>query len=237
MSVWRAVWRLVRFAPWLFAGNALIWIVEDFFYLVPGLVLRTVFDALSEREQLTVGFWALLALLPALSGVQTLLVLGGTATGETFHGTTRALLRKNLLRLLLRRPGARALASSPGEAVSRFRGDVDQVTQLSEDLIDSMGNVAAAVVALAIMLTISPLATAAVLVPLVVVRVATALAKGPLERTRRDSRTATGQVTGFIGETFGAALAVKVNSAEANAVRHLSERGDVRRRRSSATRC
>ena len=148
MNVWQAVWRLVRFAPWLFVANALIWIVEDFFYLAPGLVLRQIFDTLTDHAQLNVGFWALLALLPALSGLQTLLVVGGTATGATFHGTVGALLRKNLLARILRRPGARALPGSPGEAVSRFGGDVAEITGLSEDVVDSFGNIAAAVVAL-----------------------------------------------------------------------------------------
>ena len=52
MNVWRAVWRLVRFAPWLFVANALIWIVEDFFYLARGLVLRQIFDTLTDHAQL-----------------------------------------------------------------------------------------------------------------------------------------------------------------------------------------
>ena len=230
MNVWRAVWRLVRFAPWLFVANALIWIVEDFFYLVPGLVLRQLFDTLTDHAQLNVGFWALLALLPALSGLQTLLVVGGTATGATFHGTVGALLRKNLFARILRRPGARALPGSPGEAVSRFGGDVAEITGLSEDVVDSFGNIAAAVAALVIMLTISPLATIAVLVPLIAIRVASALVRRRLEATRRASREATGQVTGFIGEVFGAALAVKVNTAERQVVEHFRELGEGRRR-------
>ena len=230
MNVWQAVWRLVRFAPWLFVANALIWIVEDFFYLVPGLVLRQLFDTLTDHAQLNVGFWALLALLPARSGLQTLLVVVGTATGATFHGTVGALLRKNLLARILRRPGARALPGSPGEAVSRFGGDVAEITGLSEDVVDSFGNIAAAVVALVIMLTISPLATVAVLVPLVGIRVASAVVKRRLEVTRHASRVATGQVTGFIGEVFGAALAVKVNTAERQVVRHFQILGEGRRR-------
>ena len=230
MNVWRAVWRLVRFAPWLFVANALIWIVEDFFYLARGLVLRQIFDTLTDHAQLNVGFWALLALLPALSGIQTLLVVGGTATGATFHGTVGALLRKNLFARILRRPGARALPGSPGEAVSRFGGDVAEITGLSEDVVDSFGNIAAAIAALVIMLTISPLATIAVLVPLIAIRVASALVRRRLEATRRASREATGQVTGFIGEVFGAALAVKVNTAERQVVEHFRGLGEGRRR-------
>ncbi len=230
MNVWQAVWRLVRFAPWLFVANALIWIVEDFFYLVPGLVLRQIFDTLTDHAQLNIGFWALLALLPARSGLQTLLVVGGTATGATFHGTVGALLRKNLLARILRRPGSQALPGSPGEAVSRFGGDVAEITGLSEDVVDSFGNIVAAVAALIIMLTISPLATIAVIVPLVAIRVASVLVRRRLEGTRRASREATGQVTGFIGEVFGAALAVKVNTAEPQVVEHFRGLGERRRR-------
>ena len=230
MNVWQAVWQLVRFAPWLFVANALIWIVEDFFYLAPRLVLRQIFDTLTDHAQFNVGFWALLAFIPALSGLQTLLVVGGTATGATFHGTVGALLRKNLFARILRRPGGRALPGSPGEAVSRFGGDVAEITGLSEDVVDSFGNIAAAVAALVIMLAISPLATIAVLVPLVAIRVASALAQRRLEVTRRASRVATGQVTGFIGEVFGAALAVKVNTAERQVVEHFRDLGEGRRR-------
>ena len=37
-------------------------------------------------------------------------------------------LRQNMMTSVLEKPGAAALPSSPGEAVSRFRGDIDQVT-------------------------------------------------------------------------------------------------------------
>ena len=80
------------------------------------------------------------------------------------------------------------------------------------------------------MLAISPLATIAVLVPLVAIRVASALVQRRLEVTRRASRVATGQVTGFIGEVFGAALAVKVNTAERQVVEHSWDLGEGRRR-------
>ena len=80
------------------------------------------------------------------------------------------------------------------------------------------------------MLAISPLATIAVLVPLVAIRVASALVQRRLEVTRRASRVATGQVTGFIGEVFGAALAVKVNTAERQVVEHFRGLGEGRRR-------
>ena len=46
---------------------------------------------------------------------------------SNFWSTVGALLRKNLLASILRRPGAVPLPISAGEAVSRFDNDVDEV--------------------------------------------------------------------------------------------------------------
>ena len=114
--------------------------------------------------------------------------------------------------------------------MSRFRGDVNEITYLSEDMVDSIGNVGAAIIALAILLSINPLVTVAALGPMVAIRVATTLVRRRLEVTRRASRTATGQVTSFIGELFGAVLAIKVNTTEQRAAARLQTLGEVRRR-------
>ncbi len=231
MNIWQAVWRLVRFAPWLFLANALLWIADDLLInLAEGLILRQVFNTLTNSAPLTIGLWGLLALFPAVAAAGGAIRLGGNATNATFHATTGALLRKNLLARLLRRPGARTLPASPGEAVSRFRGDVNEITYLSEDMVDSIGNVGAAIIALAILLSINPLVTVAALGPMVAIRVATTLVRRRLEVTRRASRTATGQVTSFIGELFGAVLAIKVNTTEQRAAARLQTLGEVRRR-------
>ena len=50
-----------------------------------------------------------------------------------------------------------------------------------------------------------------------------------IERYRRASRQATGNVTGFIGEFFGAVQAVKVATAEQNVINHFHELNDERR--------
>ena len=47
-----------------------------------------------------------------------------------------ALLRKNLFEHILQRPGARAVPGSPGEAISRFRDDVAEISNfMAESLI------------------------------------------------------------------------------------------------------
>ena len=44
------------------------------------------------------------------------------------------------------------------------------------------------------------------------------------------NREATGRVTGFLGELFGAAQAIKVTTTEANAVHHFDGLSEVRRK-------
>jgi ABC-type multidrug transport system fused ATPase/permease subunit len=51
-----------------------------------------------------------------------------------------------------------------------------------------------------------------------------------VEQYRHASRQATGRVTGFIGETFGAVQAVKVAGAEAQVIRHFGKLNEARRR-------
>ena len=49
------------------------------------------------------------------------------------------------------------------------------------------------------------------------------VASGRIQHYRRASRQATGSVTGFIGEFFGAVQAVKVAGAEQNVIDHFNK--------------
>ena len=73
---------------------------------------------------------------------------------------TGALLRKNMLTRILERPGARAVPQSPGEAISRFRDDVNTSADFTAQLPFIIGQALFAVVALVTMLRISVAVTA-----------------------------------------------------------------------------
>ncbi len=66
------------------------------------------------------------------------------------------------------------------------------------------------------------------LVPLVIVGVIANVASGRIQHYRRASRQATGNVTGFIGEFFGAVQAVKVAGAEQNVIDHFNKLNNER---------
>jgi ATP-binding cassette subfamily B protein len=84
--------------------------------------------------------------------------------------------------------------------------------------------------AVTVMLRISVLITLVLLAPLAAFTVISTLLAGRTARYRAAARKATGVVTGFIGETLGAALAVKVSTSEQAIARRFDRLGEERRR-------
>jgi ATP-binding cassette, subfamily B, bacterial len=81
-----------------------------------------------------------------------------------------------------------------------------------------------------LMTQISIWVTVMALIPLVIVGVIANIATKRIEHYRRASRQAAGDVTGFIGEFFGAVQAVKVATAEKNVIDHFHKLNDERRK-------
>jgi ATP-binding cassette subfamily B protein len=89
-----------------------------------------------------------------------------------------------------------------------------------------------ALVAVVVMLRINAHITLIVFLPLTIVVVIANLAMKNVEKYRQASREATGRVTDFIGEMFGAAQAVKVASAESRLVERFRRLNETRRKAS-----
>lgn len=123
-----------------------------------------------------------------------------------------------MLARILQRPGARALPSSSGEAVSRFRDDIDETLWSVMYFNDVIVLTAFTVVGLSIMIAINTWITLAVLLPLALIVVVTQRVAARIEQYRKASREATGAVTGFLGEIFGAVQAIKVAGAETQVI-------------------
>jgi ATP-binding cassette subfamily B protein len=140
------------------------------------------------------------------------------------------LLRRNLLRHILRRPGASPLPDSPGEAVSRFRSDVIEIPLFSIWINDILVGLGIMVLSVFLMARINLKITLLGLAPLLLTGIIATLATSRIETYRRASRQAGGKVTGFIGEFFGAVQAVKVAAAEKNVIQRFHALNDTRRR-------
>ena len=132
MPTWRYLLGMVRYRPWLYLLHAVMWGLFSLMGLLAGLIARAFFDTLTGEAHMPGGITGLIVLLAVIAAgrVATLLIAGFAEIMMRF--TMSGLLRLNLLRNVLKRPGAYALPHSIGETISRFRDDAYQ----GEDAVD-----------------------------------------------------------------------------------------------------
>jgi len=228
MTTIQSTVNLIRYRPWLFLLTSLCWGCFHSLPLAAGLLTREIFNTLGGQDSIGFNVWTLLALVVGVSFARVSIMVGGVWTWSTLFFTLGALMRRNMLAWLVDGPGTRRVPASPGESVSRFRDDVDEVMEFVEGWTDFSGFAITAVVAIIIMLTIAPTITLVVLVPLIGMLVFGHRMGGYIRRYRKANREATGRITSFIGEVFGAVQAVKVASAEDRVLDHFRVLNDER---------
>ena len=226
----RVAWRLMRCEPVAYFWTWLGWVV---FFMVPipvGLLLKWVLDHLAADP---VGGPSVTTVLVVLGAVEVARWLELLVIVVQFHGTWvgwHSVPRLNIMQSLAVDPGPAAgkLPGSPGEAVSRFRDDCQDLALVLDVCLDVSGAAITSAVALAIMAAIDLRTTLVVCVPVLLV-VWLFRWLGPVLRSwRRTSREATAEVTGFIGDTFGSIAAVKAAGAEEAVLGRFERLGAVR---------
>lgn len=230
LPAWRVILSMIRFRRRLWLGNLGSMIVVMLLWQVPPFALRQFFNLITGDAPVSLGIWSIVALLFAAEVARTVGIFGLISTNVPFWSHTMTLLRKNLLKNILKRPGASALPDSPGEAISRFRGDVFEIPLFALWMNDIQGMLAFSIVALVVMLSINWSITLLAILPFILVGIIASAATDRVEKYRRASRKATGIITGFIGEVFGAVQAVKVATAEEGVIAHFNALNDERRR-------
>ncbi len=230
MKTWQSIGQLVRYRPWLFGFNFVIWTLMHVIPLATGLAIREFFNVLSNSAPAELNIWGVLALIVGSDLTRMFIFFGGEYLWRTYYLSLEALLRRNLLAALLDRPGAAALPDSPGEAINHFRDDVIETVRYLEFFVDSGGVALFNIIALIIMFSISPLITLTLLIPLALIVVLARLLNSKIRRYRRLNRKATGRITDFIGEIFGAVQVVKVTSAEGPVIQRFASLNETRRK-------
>jgi ATP-binding cassette subfamily B protein len=140
--------------------------------------------------------------------------MGAAASEWTCYHYGAVLVRKNLFRQLLNRPGASPLPFVSGDILNRLSWDVQSIVTLIRYTISVVGMAVAAVIALAIMFSVSPLITLVVVVPMVVAGVVINRFGRKLEDFYRHNRDTEGNASAFLNDIFGAVQAIQVAGAE-----------------------
>src|SRR5712692_3308156 len=124
------LWRLGGYRPWLYAADVASNILFQQFRIAFGLLIQAFFNALTPDRHLSLAIWVPLVLVAVTALTRFCVFLSGTRAYILHRFSVNSLLRRNLLERILERPGAQAVPCSPGEAISRFRDDVQQVESM-----------------------------------------------------------------------------------------------------------
>ncbi len=229
MKTYQYMWRMMIYRPILYLSDNLVWLALTIVELVPGILAKMFFDTLTGEQPYRFGVTGIVILI-LLSELAYLSLIVSGAFLDTHHRfRMSALIRRNLLSHVLRRPGARAIPGSTGEALNTFRDDAQEIENILSWSVDQFSIVGFSIVALAIMIRINARIALITALPLLVVIVIARVAGARVSQYRMKSRRATEQVTGALGEILASVQAIQVADAEDSVIKHLEGLNAVRR--------
>jgi ATP-binding cassette, subfamily B, bacterial len=231
LPTWHYTLKMARYTPWLYLMHMCLWSLMNVLSLIPGLLTSTFFDTLTGTATVPTGIGGLLGILAVLAVARAVLWLVAGFVEITFRFIMSGLVRTNLLRLVLQRPGADTLPFAIGEIISRFRDDGYH----AEDNMDWTDEIISqgifALIAFAILLATNLPMALIVILPTMVVAFIAQKASVALGRYRAASSQATSQVTGAIGDLVAAVQTLQAAGAEERVVTYF--RGLNAQRRSA----
>jgi ATP-binding cassette subfamily B protein len=225
----RVIGTLIRRHPARYVISAVSFAILWVMPIIPGLIAAAFFDSLSD-ETVGLNMATLVAAIWAWAFARIAVLFLGMWNHSHLLFRAEALLRRNMMEWLYELPGAHPVDESSGEVITRFREDVEHTGEALDFTVDLIGTVLTAMISFAILFTVDARMAVLVIAPVALVVLITDRAGNTIRRYRAAARDATEQITGFLGETLGAAQSVKVAGAEENMLRHFAELNEHRRR-------
>lgn len=225
----RLGWGLITQHKMRYAVNVFMWASMWVMPIIPAVITRIFFDSVTGDTADAPPIAVLVAITIAYAMGRITFVIVGMWNDVHLMFRVGTLLRRNMLERIFELPGAQSMKESPGDAISRFRDDVDENVESFSWTVDMVGLTIFAVIAIWMLVSIDGFLTLVVFGPTVVVVYLAAAARHRVKRYREAARIATGKVTESLGETFGSVQAIKVAGAERSMVRHFRRLSDERR--------
>lgn len=230
LSVWRGTWALIRFRPTFFLINITFETIFITSRLLPGWMEKLFYDKLTGTRETAVTLWGILGIIFLIEVGRLSSSIFGNWGGMHLRNAAAALMRKNIVQAIFHKPGAQPLPVPTGDAVNRLDNDLADFADFPTWAPEVLGHALFTLVALIIMMQIAPLITIVALLPLIGVFFFNRFAWARFLRYGHESSAASSQVTGFLGEIFGAVQAVKVADAEGGTMGYFHMLNEKRRR-------
>jgi len=232
MKVVRMAWQMIKYKPGLVLAGVLADILYFLQPLAAGLVIMEIFNQLQNVSgwNIEVNIWILvLILLPLTLSMRLIGDFVFAITMVVFIIMSRILLRQNMLKGIFNKPGAVALPDSPGEAVSRFRGDTEEFMWFTYHLTSFFSLGIFTGISFYMMGQINWKVTVFIGIPFLLMMLMVFFTRPIFTRLRKQRRKAAGAVTRTIGEIFRSVQSIKVAVAEDNVLDYFSDINKTRR--------
>ena len=219
--VLKYIWQMLKYRPWLYIINCILWMAIHVFPLIPGLITKKFFDELESSGRINNQVLGLMAMLIVVALVRSIIIRIGGEVDAVHRFNMSALLRRNLLECIIDND-ANGKQTSLGESMNCFRDDIGEIENIISYTLDIIGDGAFAIVAVVILLSINVKITLFVFAPLVLVIILAKEAMKSIKEYRTTARASTGDVSGAIGEIFNGIQAIKVSGSEKYIIDNLN---------------
>ncbi|MDJ0662960.1 MAG: ABC transporter ATP-binding protein [Acidimicrobiia bacterium] len=223
----RLMRELIKAAPGWYLANVLLWTTIWVIPVIPALITQRFFDDLD-----TVGFnpATLIAMLLGYGAARLAVMFIAMWNDVHFMFRAGSTLRRNMLERIFALPGSQSVKEASGEIISRFREDVEHVEEATSMTVDLVGTALFGTVAALVLTSIDAQMTLLVFAPLLFMVVVAERAGTRIRRYRNAARESTEQITGALGEMYGAVQSIKVAGVEEPMIRHFKKLNDERRK-------
>ena len=220
MTPQKLLWRIAGLRGVYYAIFSAFCISSFLLMAVPGVLVRAFFNTLTEPDGhlnvfLIIGLMVLTDIGRGLQNLANLRVL------STAEYSVRGIMLRNIFARMLQFPDSQSLPCSTGDAINRMRDDINVVVAFLSSTAQIFGALAFSIAAVGYMLRIDARITTIVFVPVLPVVLMARMVSTRIERYRIASREAAGDVTGYMGEVFGAIQAIQVAGAERQIVQRF----------------
>ena len=230
LPVFKGTWALIRYRPWYFAANLVFGVIFIVTQLIPGLITRSFFDALTGERAAGFDIGTLLGLLVAAQFGRMAVNVGYEWGGWAVRSVNQVLMRVNFMDNILSKPAARPMPVESGDAIHRLGRDVGDFADFPTWIPQEVGEAIFFLFAVIIMARINPWITLVAVLPLMAVFFINRVAWRRFLLYDRATRVASSRVTGFLGDILGGVQAIKVADAEAGALRYFNTLSEARRK-------
>jgi ATP-binding cassette subfamily B protein len=221
--------RIAGFRRARYLAVGALWAASHALPVLSGLVLKLVFDGVTGPHSSNV--WWFLALFVGAETARACTWWGAMAGWPEWWHSILLLIRTNVLRSILTdpEPTSARLPGSSGEALNRFRDDVEDIVWFVDVWVDLAGGIVFTAVALFIMVRINALIALVVVLPMVAVLVGSRALTARIRGAHGASRQSGASVSALLGDLMAGALTLKVAGAEERAVATLQAANVARR--------